>query len=915
MTVIRPKYILLGLAALFLMSFLYVKTQSVDLQRHNQVVEHISQFKQVDAVLNQHILEIRLGLLPYYDPAVMDLERLEQLQQEIKRLIRQLYATPGEALVQGTEAVTGALQLKKKSLESFKSSNAVLNNSLRYLPTVTVQLISYLSVTEQDNKLRQMINTLLRDSMVYNQNSEADLREKIASNAAQLKARFSAQSDDAQFIMSVLLSHVKIILEHKKLLDSLMQKLLQAPTTVNMDKLFKAYTLEYNAIMLEVNRYRLLLYGLSLFLLIYTAYILFKLSQTAAVLQRTVTDLNYQKFAMDQHAIISISDRSGNITYVNQKFCDISQRSPEELIGRNHRVSKSGFHSPEFYEEMWQSISSGQVWHGKLKNRARDGSFFWVDTTIVPFMDDSGSPYQYVAIRTDITEIKKAEDQLRIQSAALKMAANGIVITNQHGTIEWVNDAFTLLTGYARDEVIGQKPSVLKSERQAPEFYQQMWHTVLSGHVWHGELVNRRKDGSLYTEEQTISPVYDLQGEISHFIAIKQDITERRQTEDALRRSQKMEAIGQLSGGIAHDFNNQLGVIIGYLDFLQDYTENNAQASDWVTTATRATLRCMDLTRQLLAFSRRQSSVKSVVAVNTLITEMQTMIVRSLTPQVEMQYSLAEDLWTTELNAGEFQDAVLNMVINARDAMPKGGELLIETSNQYLDTDFTALNPGAQCGSYVLLMISDTGNGMDKETQERLFEPFYTTKAKNKGTGLGMSMVYGFVKRYGGYIKIYSEISIGTTIRLYLPRSASSQADKSISHQDDRKAPGGKENILIVDDEVDLLHLADKYLTELGYQTFLAENAVAALKLLQQHRQIDLLFSDVVMPGGINGYELAQQATAENSVLKVLLTSGFTSKAIAQNGQIRFSAQMLSKPYRKTELALRVRQILDSGDV
>ncbi len=386
--------------------------------------------------------------------------------------------------------------------------------------------------------------------------------------------------------------------------------------------------------------------------------------------------------------------------------------------------------------------------------------------------------------------------------------------------------------------------------------------------------------------------------------------TARLVAEQTLRRSQKMDAIGQLSGGLAHDFNNQLGIIIGYLDFLKDHVQDNEKPNKWVDTATNAALHCTDLTRQLLAFSRTQSTEKSVLDINTSLTELQNVLARSITPAIEIEYFLSDKLWLTEINPGEFQDAILNIVINARDAMPNGGKLLIETSNKFMDAESAALNPQAMAGEYVQIMISDNGNGMSKETQERIFEPFYTTKEKGKGTGLGMSMVYGFAKRFGGFIKIYSEINIGTTVRLYLPRSESSKTRAPVESIDETP-PRGNETILIVDDELDLLHLADNYLTELGYKTYLAENATQALDILSQHKNIDLVFSDVVMPGGINGYELAQKITQENPDIKVLLTSGFTSKGIVKDDQVRFSAQMLNKPYRKINLAKRIRLVLN----
>jgi CheY-like chemotaxis protein len=331
----------------------------------------------------------------------------------------------------------------------------------------------------------------------------------------------------------------------------------------------------------------------------------------------------------------------------------------------------------------------------------------------------------------------------------------------------------------------------------------------------------------------------------------------------------------------------------------------------WVQTASKATLRCMDLTRQLLSFSRRKAIEKEPLDLNGTFAELKEMISRSVTPEIDVQYFLNEDLWLTEINLGEFQDAVINLVINARDAMPHGGEIVIETSNISVDDDFASGDMDIKYGDYVQLALSDTGSGISKELLDHIFEPFFTTKEDGKGTGLGMAMVYGFVKRYDGYIKVYSEAEIGTTIRIYLPRS---KIESMINEHVDNifEIPKGHESVLIVDDEIDLLELAEKLFTELGYKTHTAESGAQALDILKTNHDFDLIFSDVVMPGGVNGYDLAEKAIKFNPDIKVLLTSGFTSRTLIKEGQEKFKNNLLSKPYRKSELAQRVRIILDN---
>jgi len=511
---------------------------------------------------------------------------------------------------------------------------------------------------------------------------------------------------------------------------------------------------------------------------------------------------------------------------------------------------------------------------------------------------------------------KRLQDEKEQLSVTLSSIGDGVIATDLDGHIVLINDITEQLTGWSRQQAIGRPIDEVFNiiDGQTGNSCDSPVYKVLASEktsTLDNYTVLTSKEGVEYQIADSCAPIRDESGEILGVILVFRDMTEQYKTEEALRRSQKMEAIGQISGGIAHDFNNQLGVIIGYLDFLHESTANDKQLNKWVEIASRATLHCMNLTRQLLAFSRKQSKEKKLVDLNTTLKEQATMIAHSVTPAVEVEYFLLDTLWLTEIDPAEFQDAILNLVINARDAMPEGGKLLIETNNRYLDEHCVALNPGSQTGDYVQIILTDTGTGMDEATQGKIFEPFYTTKPKGKGTGLGMSMVYGFVKRFGGFINIYSELNAGTTMRLYLPRANASEADSLSKPCCDLNIPSGNETILVVDDEVDLLHLAEEYLTELGYKIYLAENAKQAIEVMAKHNEIEMLFSDVVMPGGMSGYELAEILTQQNPQLKVLLSSGFTSKALIKNGQSRFNEELLNKPYRKAELAQRVRLVLD----
>lgn len=386
---------------------------------------------------------------------------------------------------------------------------------------------------------------------------------------------------------------------------------------------------------------------------------------------------------------------------------------------------------------------------------------------------------------------------------------------------------------------------------------------------------------------------------------------EEKRLEQALRRTQKMDAIGQLTGGIAHDFNNILSIMLGNLDILQRLVSADDSALKRVETMRKAGQRAADLTKQLLIFSRDHAAETSVTDINQVIKEMGSLITRSVTPEVEVVNHFAIDLWNTEIDAGDFEDSLLNLIINARDSMVGHGHLTIETHNTTLDAAYCEQHPGISPGEYVGLSVSDDGKGIPYDQQERIFEPFYTTKDKGKGTGLGLAMVFGFVKRSGGYIECCSEEGAGTTFRLYLPRAKGEAQQNKQNGEQAKTLPRGTETILVVDDENDLADLARESLEAQGYRVLTASNGMQALKLLAEEPVIDLLFSDIVMPGGINGYELAKQARTIQPKIKVQLTSGYTANVTEQNIDKTFDTKLLAKPYTQADMVHRVRAILD----
>lgn len=613
-------------------------------------------------------------------------------------------------------------------------------------------------------------------------------------------------------------------------------------------------------------------------------------------------------------SLIRTSD--AKIVYANPACEEMFGYGPGEMIGKHASILNIPAHiSPEnVINGVVRGLKVDGVWRGEVKNSKKDGSLFWCSATLSAY-DHPVYGEVWLVVHSDITERKRAEEQ-HLKSEQLfrsyfDLGLIGMATTSLEKGWVSINDKLCEIVGYSKDELI----KLTWSEITHPDDLEAdmaQFNRVLAGEIEGYALDKRfiRKDGKIIHASISARCIRKEDGSIDYFVALIQDITVRKLAEEALRRDQKMDAIGQLSGGIAHDFNNILGIIIGNLSFLKDEAANNDKVLNRIKKIDKAAQRATDLSKQLLSISRKQETEAVPTNINKLIRGMGNLITRSITPEVEVVQQFFDGLWLTEIAPGDFEDSLLNLILNARDAMPDCGRLTIETSNCILDAAYCTRNHGFTPGEYVQLTVSDTGMGILSEQQERIFEPFFTTKPKGKGTGLGLAMVFGFCKRSKGHIKVYSELGIGTTFSLYLPRSTMLEQTVDTTEQHVDVIPRGYETILIVDDEKDLLELARESLQSVGYKVLTANNGKQALERLAKNPAISLLFSDVVMPGGINGYELAELATKNQSGLKVLLTSGFTEKATAHNEQSRFNINLLSKPYSQSALTLQVRILL-----
>ncbi len=599
------------------------------------------------------------------------------------------------------------------------------------------------------------------------------------------------------------------------------------------------------------------------------------------------------------------------LVYANPKLAEIfGYHSPRLLVNKNIADLLPENTLPEIKKIITYLLQGrGTDLKYEFQAKKKDGSFIDVET-FGKRIQYNGKP-AVLGVILDITERKKNIQTIQKLSKAIEQSPVATVITDTSGTIEYVNPAFTEITGYTYEEAIGQNPRILKSGKMPEELYKDLWDTITHGKVWKGEMINRRKDGALIWEYLVISPLFNEQGEITHFLASKENITEKKKLENDLLQKQKMEAIGRLAGGIAHDFNNMLTVINGYSQLILHTMSVDDPLYKKIEQIYQAGERAKNLTSQLLTFSRKQIRQPDILNLNTLIHDMEKMLTRLIGEDVQIITQLDEKLWPIESDKGQLEQILLNLAINARQAMPEGGQLRIRTQNILLDESFVATHPGTKTGKHVLLEITDTGQGMDEETQKHIFEPFFTTKPTGQGTGLGLATVYGIVKQNEGHIEVKSRLHHGTTFSIYFP-AVENTLPKTPSHQDQSNEFGGSETIFLVEDDPSVRELTSKSLNYFGYKVIIAKNGREALQMTKAPDfHFDLLITDVVMPE-ISGRKLVDLIKAKHPTLKVLFMSGYTEDHISEKGVQNKEINFIQKPFAPLELAKKVRQILNA---
>ena len=594
----------------------------------------------------------------------------------------------------------------------------------------------------------------------------------------------------------------------------------------------------------------------------------------------------------------------------NKTICDMLQYSLDEIRQLGVRDIHPEKDLPGILEGFGRQARHENMVEHDIPVKRKDGSVLFVDIKSSP-VTVLGKSYLMGNFR-DVTERRKTEEMLTRLGMAVDQAAEGIVITDTEGRIEYVNPSFERITGYLLKEAIGQNMRILKSGKQDEKFYKEMWEAISRGEVWRGQLINMKKDGTLYKEESVISPVRNASGKIINFVSGKRDVTQDIMLQKQLQIAQKMEAVGTLAGGIAHDFNNALTGIFGFGEFLRKRVAGDEEALHDLNEIMRSAERAETLTRQLLMFARRQVIEPVNMSLNTLATDLMKLIGKVVGEHIEVKTILAKDLTTVHADRAQIEQVLMNLCLNSRDAMPQGGKLLVETGNVYLDEEYVRQNPYMKTGRFALLEVSDTGIGMDEKTRDRVFEPFFTTKEPEKGTGLGLAMVYGIVKQHNGFINLYSEPGKGTIFKIYLP-AIEALPDAVAEKRREETVRGGTETILVAEDEEPIRKLAERILKDLGYNVLLARDGAEAIEILGRNKEIVLAVLDVVMPR-MGGKEASKAMRKENPQLKLLFMSGYSADTIHESYVLTDGFPFLQKPFGPTILARKIREVLDTTD-
>jgi PAS domain S-box-containing protein len=616
---------------------------------------------------------------------------------------------------------------------------------------------------------------------------------------------------------------------------------------------------------------------------------------------------------------IYMLDPEGRVTSWNAGARRFKGYDADEIIGEHF----SRFYTPEEREKEIPRIALETAKReGRFEIEGwrvrKDGSRFWANVVIDPIRDPEGNLVGFAKVTRDLTERRAAEEELRQSEERFRLLIQSVTdyaiyMLDPEGRVSSWNPGAERFKGYSESEILGQHFSrFYTDEDKLADIPNIALETAEREGRFEAEGWRVRKDGSRFWASVIIDPIRIESGRLIGFAKVTRDLTDKRATEEKLRQSQKMEAVGQLTGGLAHDFNNLLTGISGSMEMMQTrLAQGRTQEVDRYFMAAQGALkRAAALTHRLLAFSRRQTLDPRPANTNRLLTGLEELVRRTMGPSIDIEVVGASGVWPILVDPNQFENAILNLCINARDAMPDGGKLTIETANRWLD-ERAARQQDLPVGQYVSVCVTDTGTGMPPDVVAKAFEPFFTTKPLGEGTGLGLSMVFGFARQSGGQLRIYSEVGQGTTMCIYLPRHHADDATDEEQLIPSVPAPGGDgEVVLVIDDEPTIRMLIGEVLADSGYAVIEAPDGPAGLKVLESNARIDLLITDVGLPGGMNGRQVADAARVSRPDLKVLFITGYAENAVVGGGRLEKGMFILTKPFQMETLAARIQELI-----